>query len=61
MKQVKCKKKKCLKEVNPNRHPGIFFGPGFVKRDQDLACVLCEQAKVTGKEKRQCGSGGQQE
>jgi hypothetical protein len=39
----KCDKKRCLKEINPEAHPGVFMGTPFVYEDFWMACVLCTE------------------
>jgi hypothetical protein len=41
----KCDKKRCLKEINPHAHPGIYMGTPFVYEDFWMACVLCTEIK----------------
>jgi hypothetical protein len=45
MKKVKCKKDRCLKEINPNVHPGVFFGTPFEYDPNLLGCVFCSGEK----------------
>jgi uncharacterized Zn-finger protein len=33
---------RCLKEINPESHPGVFFGRGYVYEENSMACEQCE-------------------
>ncbi len=42
MKSKECEgKTRCLKEVNPEVHPGVFFGVGWKYNENEMACVFC--------------------
>ncbi len=34
-------KTRCLKEINPEVHPGVFFGEGWKHNENEMACVFC--------------------
>jgi len=35
--------KNCLKEVNPEKHPGVYFGQPFIYEERWYGCWLCQR------------------
>lgn len=44
----KCQKVKCLKEINPEVYPGVYFGKAF---EFDKNCGECVECRIMKEEK----------
>ena len=44
--------KKCMKEINPEEHPGVYFGKPFVYDPNWGACWMCQREERKRKERK---------